>query len=159
MNVTEWEDPEALEIVISVVFVLPSGVQSFVVSVQNGSEYLCIDGEWPPFLSEMKPLHSKWLKGSSAPARSLYDRSVTSIEAYHPRILNAMKSLKTKRARVNDKIRSVARIPLPNTASAQISSENHMEYEDSPGAKVVYVALKVAQSTDYNVEHKLFELF
>ncbi len=58
-NVWQWEDPKSLDKMISVVFVLPSGVQNFVVSVEDGGQYLSIDVEWPPVLCDMEMLHSK----------------------------------------------------------------------------------------------------
>ncbi len=38
-----------MDAMISVVFALPSGVQNFVVSVEDGGEYLTIDGSGPLF--------------------------------------------------------------------------------------------------------------
>ncbi len=98
----------------------------------------------------MKMLHSKWLKG-------LASSSITAeepMEMYHPRIVTALRSLKKKRARIADKICSVARIPLPKPVSVKIAAEHNMEFEASPGARVVYVDLKAEKATTYNREHK-----
>ncbi len=126
------------------------------VSVEDGGQYLSIDVEWPPVLCDMEMLHSKWIKGlDSSPGAT---GSGKGIQMYHLRIVTALKSLKKKRARATDKIRSVARIPLPKPVSTEIAAERKMEFQASPGARVVYVDLKTAKATAYNREHKSGQL-
>lgn len=143
-----WEEPGTKTKRISVVIVLPSGVNKhdFSLSVPDSGRMLELRVTWPDPLVNLRELHQKWLRPLDA-SSSLSEP----FTMFHPKVLALEDALKKKREHANDIVSSTARIPLPFAVQTHIEAKSNLFFK-STGTKILYVELK-AMAESYGVTY------
>ncbi|KAI0556935.1 hypothetical protein FGB62_372g08 [Gracilaria domingensis] len=131
----------------TVVVHLPSGVshEDFTIHVVDEGNYLELDVKWPRPLTDLKLMHSKWLK---LPLQGQYT-------TFHPEFLGFESALKELRSHNAEEVHSKARFHLPFVVERTFETYN-MIYKD--GTKLVYIRLK-AHTDSYECYGRTFNAF
>ncbi|KAI0559835.1 hypothetical protein FGB62_134g04 [Gracilaria domingensis] len=144
---SEWTEPHTTTKRCTVVDHLPSGVshEDFTIYVVDEGNYLELDVKWPRPLTDLKLMHSKWLKSS------LQGQYTT----FHPEFLGFESALKELRSHNAEDVHSKARFHLPFVVERKFETYN-MIYKD--GTKLVYIRLK-AHTDSYGCYGRTFNAF
>lgn len=140
----EWQEPGSKTKRLTVVLILPSGVNKsdFTLQVLEGGQSLELTVQWPMPLVDLDMLHQKWLRQPT-------DDNNCRFTMFHPKVLALEDALKKKRNRAADSVVSTARIILPFPVQTHVESKTNLGFKES-GTKLVYVDLK-AMAENYAV--------
>ena len=127
--IAKWDD-KALNKIVTVLIVLPSGVSedtAEAVTVESGGVELVVKVKWPTMLLDMDLLHAKWAPdASTSPVSTANSTSIIATKktaafpSYHPRIVAIKQAFAQLCSSEKEKIYSVARIRLPLVCQKQI---------------------------------------
>jgi hypothetical protein len=154
--IAKWDD-EALNKIVTLLIVLPSGVSedtAEAVTVESGGVELVVKVKWPTMLLDMDLLHAKWAPdASSSPSSTanstsvIVTKKITAYPSYYPRIVAIKQAFAQQRSNENEKIYSVERIRLPLVCQEQIL--NFDRVGDKSGTRLLYVDL-MGPKSNYN---------
>ena len=136
-NVWSWTEGVGRPLMVSVVIVLPSGVDNMkeCIKVNVGAccRKLTVTMDWPKEVTETMTLH-RWM-GKNA---------VT----YHPRLMEYEECLKKRRRQISENVTSMATINLPCRVLRSLEKNQRFKFSGSM-TQVMYVDLQANKHLDY----------
>ena len=134
----EWSEGPGEPQIVSILFVLPTGVNNSKVKVayQVNTTYngLTIRVTWPEEIINTKEIH-KWV-------------AVKKNVPYHPRQLMFERALSEFRAHASESITTTTTIPLPFKVLSKIKEQRRLEFKNKT-TSVVYIDLEADKRSDY----------
>lgn len=111
---------EVLFDIITVVILVPSGVNKFSFKVIQEKHVLSFSATWPTVLTNSKLLHKKWLTAGNG----------KDIAPYHPRIIGYQDAVESVRSELGDTLESTTFIDLPVQVLKEIRESHYLGFEN-----------------------------